>query len=77
MYLLAGEYTLAQRRVGNDADTKLFGGIDQAVVFMVGKPRRVLDLEGVDLGNYIYSQLMSSKQIFRICKTYWNKLFGG
>lgn len=44
LYLLAGENTLTQRRVSNDAHTKLFGGIDQTAVFMVGEPRRVLDL---------------------------------
>lgn len=48
---LASKNTLAEGRVGNDGDTELLSSVDETVLLVVREPRRVLDLEGVDVGN--------------------------
>jgi hypothetical protein len=46
---LASEYAFAEWGVGDDGHAELARGGDETVLFVVGEPGRVLDLEGVDV----------------------------
>lgn len=48
---LSGQDTFAQRRKGDDVNAKLVSGVDQAILFRIGKPGTVLYLEGVNMGD--------------------------
>lgn len=45
----SGQDALTERREGDNGDTELLGSIDQTVLLVVGEPRAVLDLQGVDV----------------------------
>jgi hypothetical protein len=48
----AGENTLSERRVGDNGHAKLPCSCDEIILLVVDEPRRILDLQGIDMCVY-------------------------